>query len=41
MDSIIIANEELCTEADLLTDIELLSDIELAQIGGGAGAFLL
>jgi hypothetical protein len=41
MDSIIIAKEELCTEADLLTDIELLSDIELAQIGGGAGAFLL
>jgi hypothetical protein len=41
MDSIIIAKEELCTEADLLTDIELLSETELAQIGGGAGAFLL
>jgi hypothetical protein len=26
---------------DLLLDLEKLSDIELAQIGGGAGAFLL
>jgi hypothetical protein len=37
MDSIIIANEELCTEADLLTDIELLSDIEERQSGGWGG----
>ena len=28
-------------DEDLLLDLEKLSDIELAQIGGGAGAFLL
>ena len=32
---------DVLAEADLLADIELLSETELAQIGGGAGAFLL
>jgi hypothetical protein len=39
----LIQNEttDVLAEAVLLADIELLSEIELAQIGGGAGAFLL
>ena len=39
----LIQNEtkDVLAEADLLADIELLNETELAQIGGGAGAFLL